>query len=191
MDDMVGRLFRALEENGLDDNTIILFCADHGDNLGSFGYWNKSMLIEESIRIPMIVSWPDVIAAQKNDEQIAQTIDIMPTLLDLSGIDIPDSVQGKSLADVLRGESKSLPENYAFVETNEYKIGIRTPVYLYAMEISKEDKQVIDDSLYFYDLEQDPYQKKNLAKSHADTLPATRLKNRLLEWNRKTPWLKL
>jgi arylsulfatase A-like enzyme len=190
VDEMVGRLSRALEDNGLEDDTIILFCADHGDNLGSFGYWNKSMLIEESIRIPMIVSWPGIIAAQKNDEQIAQTIDIMPTLLDLAGIEIPDSVQGKSLADVLLGEKKSLPENYAFIETNEYKIGIRTPVYLYAMEISKEDKQVIDDSLYFYDLIEDPYQKNNLAKSHGGALSADRLKNRLLEWNRKTPWLK-
>ena len=77
---MVGRLCRALEDNGLDDNTIVLFCADHGDNLGSFCYWNKSMLIEESIRIPMIVSLPGTVAAQKNDEQIAQTIDIMSTL---------------------------------------------------------------------------------------------------------------
>ena len=91
----------------------------------------------------------------------------------------------------MRGKKKSLPENYAFIETNEYKIGIRTPEYLYGMEISKEDKQVIDDSLCFYDLKEDPYEKNNFAKNRRGTLAADKLKNMLLEWNQKTPWLRL
>ena len=189
VDDMVGKLSRSLEDNGLSDNTIILFCSDHGDNLGSFGYWNKSMLMEESVRIPMIISWPDEIAAQINDKQIAQTIDIMPTLLDLAGINVPNSVQGKSLADVLRGKKKSLPQNYAFIETNEYKIGIRTTEYLYGMQIARDGKEIINDSLCFYDLKDDPYEKNNLAFEECGTFAANKLKNRLIEWNDKTPWL--
>ena len=189
VDDMVGRLLDSLQENDLEENTIVLFNSDHGDNLGSHGCWNKNMLIEESIRIPMVFSWPEKIVAQENTKQVAQTIDIMPTLLELAGLDIPKSIQGRSLADILKGKNQMIPDNYAFIETDSYKIGIRTPEYMYGIEISRDEKEVINDALYFYNIKNDPFELNNKAGTEYDAQIADNFKNIIFEWNKKTPWM--
>lgn len=189
VDDMVGRLLGALKENDLAENTIILFNSDHGDNLGSHECWNKNMMIEESIRIPMIFSYPEKIKIQENKEQIAQTIDIMPSLLEFAGLEVPDTVQGRSLLPILKGEKNQLTDNYAFIETDSYKIGIRTPEYMYGIEISKDEKEVINDALYFYNVKNDPFELNNNAGTEYDTQTADNFRNILFKWNEKTPWL--
>ena len=82
----------ALEENGIADNTILFFTSDHGDNLGSHGYFNKGLLIEESIRVPMICHWLAALAPQHNTTQAASIVDVMPTLLGLGGLALPETL---------------------------------------------------------------------------------------------------
>ena len=84
VDDMVGRLMAGLRANGLLDNTIVVFTSDHGDNLGSHHRFNKGLLIEESIRIPMIFHAPWLWEAGVNSSQVAQIVDVMPTVLEAS-----------------------------------------------------------------------------------------------------------
>ncbi len=92
VDDMVGRLMDGLRQNGLHDNTIVVFTSDHGDNLGSHHRFNKGLLIEESIRIPFIFHAPRRWQAAVNHSQVAQLVDIMPTVLDVCGCNVPAQV---------------------------------------------------------------------------------------------------
>lgn len=189
VDDMVGGLMRCLSENGLTDNTIVVFLSDHGDNLGSHGWFNKDILLEESIRIPMIVHWPAVLAPYVNNKQIAQIIDIAPSLLDLCGLDIPVRTQGRSLAAVLRQETDVLDDNVAFIETDSWQLGIRTPSHLYGIQLDPKTRRVLDDRLYFFNMETDNYQENNMAKTNKESSTAELLRTRLIEWHETTEWL--
>lgn len=194
VDDMVGRLTATLEEFGLSDNTLIVFNSDHGDNLGSHQLFNKQCLYEESIRIPLVLRLPGVIEPQTNCEQIAQTIDIMPTILDLCGLTVPASVQGRSLKTVLAGDAQTLEDNVAFIETDAIFferpcIGIRTPTHLYSMKLGEDLRRIEDDAFWFFDMRQDPWQANNLIETGEQRDVAAELKDRLRTWNQQTPWL--
>ena len=186
VDDMVGRLMQALERAGVADNTLVVFTSDHGDNLGSHHLFGKSQLFEESIRTPMIFHYPTVIAPGTNTTQVAQSVDIMPTILDLLGQEIPKSVQGRSLAPLLLSQSNALAENWAVVETGR-SIGIRTAQYLYGLGMVDRKSRL--DRPCLYDLRQDPYQLTNAAGNNHLAAAETDLQATLLEWDRSTPWL--
>jgi choline-sulfatase len=193
VDDLVGRLVDALAANGLAENTILLFTSDHGDNLGSHHLFNKDCLYEESIRIPFIVRYPAGIAPAENGAQIAQLVDVMPTLLDLCGLEVPGSVQGQSLAPVLRGEGEALPGNAAYIETPPFHfgrpcVGVRTPTHLYGAYLSAERGEMAE--LWgFYDLRDDPLQERNLIETGAQAECACELHAQLAAWHEGTPWL--
>jgi choline-sulfatase len=196
VDQMVGRMLQSLEANGLVQDTIVIFTSDHGDNLGSHHQWNKSMLLEESTRVPLLCRFPDRWKADVNRTQVASTIDIMPTLLDACRIDTPDHLQGQSLLPILDGDSNGLGCNWSFIETSGSstgkdwtEIGIRTPSHLYGMRLDAVSHELVDRDFCFYDLLQDPYQLNNLVTTdHAPDVQAE-LKKRLLKWHQQTPWL--
>ncbi len=189
-DDTVGEILKSLKENGLEDNTLIVFSSDHGDMLGSQHLWNKDRLYEEAIRIPMIYSWPCQIRPGANRNQVASLIDIMPTLLDLCGGTIPDTVQGQSLTPVLYGQKDRLEQDYTFIETPHREMGIRTPTHMCGMLMNSEDTAIEDDQYQFYDLQEDPYELNNLAKTNKYTALANDLKKRLIKWDKEIPRLK-
>ena len=185
VDDTVGRMMQRLEASGLADNTIVVFLSDHGDNLGSHHHFNKGLLIEESIRIPMIF-WGGL-AKQVNDTQVAQLIDVMPTVLELCGVEVPASVQGRSLAPILQGECAELAERHAFVETHQGEIGLRTPTHLYGRRLDEDLRTIAAADACLYDLRDDPYEQRNLVGSEVEL--EQDLYERLAAWNAQTPWL--
>ncbi|MEE2873344.1 MAG: sulfatase-like hydrolase/transferase [Candidatus Latescibacterota bacterium] len=186
VDDTVGRLMANLEAHGLAEDTIVVFASDHGDNLGSHHAFNKGLLIEESIRVPLIF-WGGL-EPQANTAQVAQLIDIMPTLLEQCGAEVPDTVQGRALGPILRGERETLDKNGAFIETSQGAIGLRTPDHLYGMQLEKDLRTISDDGKCLYDLNADPYELHNLMGS-ADSGLESELRQRLQTWNAQTPWL--
>ena len=195
VDDTVGRMLRSLEANGLADNTIVVFTSDHGDNLGSHHRWNKGVLLEESIRVPMLYRFPSRWPAAVNLHQVASTIDIAPTLLQACGLGLPDSMQGQSLLPILAGESTALARDWSFVETSGSsageglsEIGIRTPSHLYGMCLDATSHELLDE-FCFYDLERDPYQLDNIVGRGRTPDLEDELKQRLLDWNEQTSWL--
>ncbi len=190
VDDLLGELLNSLKDNGLENDTIIVFSSDHGDQLGSHHLWNKARLYEESINIPMIYSWPGRIKGGVNGNQIASLIDIMPTLLDLCGADIPQSVHGQSLKPILFGQGTTLDRNYEFVETAYGKIGIRTPTHMYGVSLDENDRKIEDDKYMFYDLNEDPYEMNNMADGLQQEKTAKELREMLIAWDMKTPRLK-
>ena len=189
VDDYVGQLMAMLSEAGLAGDTLVVFLSDHGDNLGSHGRFNKGTLNEEAIRVPIIVHWPGRVRRHEDREHVAQTIDIMPTVLDLLGLEVPGAVQGRSLAPVSRDPQAELPAGEAYMETGGQMIGVRTLTHLYAQGFDTEARRVKEQPVWLYDLSDDPLEQRNLAGTGAESKVEDALRRDLLEWDAATPWL--
>jgi choline-sulfatase len=103
MDRQIGRLLDALEKSGKADQTYVFFTADHGLGVGQHGLMGKQNMYDHSVRVPFVVKGPGIPAGQSNDTPIYLQ-DVMPTTLELAGVDRPDHVQFKSLMPLLRGQ---------------------------------------------------------------------------------------
>ena len=106
VDQQVGRILQALEESGQRENTLVIFMSDHGELLGDYGMLYKGcQFFDCMVRVPLIISWPKQIRDPLNSEALVELVDLAPTLLEAAGLDIPDSMQGRSLWPLLRGET--------------------------------------------------------------------------------------
>ncbi|MDA0989796.1 MAG: sulfatase [Verrucomicrobia bacterium] len=97
IDDNVGRLLAYLDASGLADNTVVVYCSDQGFYLGEHRWFDKRWMFEESMRMPLLMRWPDRIPAGARYTQLVQNIDYAPTLLDACGIAVPGDMHGKSM----------------------------------------------------------------------------------------------
>ncbi len=105
IDDNVGRLLDYLDDNGLTDNTIVVYTSDQGFFLGDHGWFDKRLMYEESLSMPFLIQYPNHIAAGSVCDDIVVNVDFGPTFLDLAGVDTPDHVQGRSFAPLLSGDT--------------------------------------------------------------------------------------
>lgn len=113
IDHQIGRILLKLGEYGLIDNTIIIFGSDHGDMLGDHNFLRKSLPYQASIHIPLIIYDPGNNLSgntNKTYDQIVELRDIMPSLLDFCEIDIPNTVEGKSIKKIINDPSQNLRE---------------------------------------------------------------------------------
>ena len=99
MDEQLGRILAELDRLNLRDSTAVIFTSDHGYHLGDHTFWQKANLHEEVIRVPLIISAPGYKAAASGS--VVELVDLYPTVCDLLGVEIPASVQGKSLQPLL------------------------------------------------------------------------------------------
>ena len=104
VDDGVGKVLDYLDQHGLAENTIVMYSADNGWYLGDLGLYDKRFMYEPGLKTPLIARGPGVKAGSVPTQFVAN-IDLAPTFLDLAGLEVPDSMQGSSLAAILRGES--------------------------------------------------------------------------------------
>ncbi|GHB80038.1 sulfatase family protein [Persicitalea jodogahamensis] len=166
IDDNVGEIWKALTDTKIEENTIFVFTADHGDLLGSHGWWNKQQPYNESIRVPFLMHYPKAFGTKGSVSDILlNTPDIMPTLLGLSNVAAPRSMEGIDYSEVLRGKQKS-----GVTETliscvqpfgqwprsrggKEYR-GIVTQRYTYTRDLN--------GPWQLFDNEKDPFQLNNL-----------------------------
>ncbi len=123
-DDAVGETLKALQESGEADNTLVMFLSDHGMALP----FAKTQLYHHSTHTPLLVRWPGMTKAGDVDrEHMVSGVDFLPTLLDATGIEHPDGLDGRSFAPLLKGESQS--DRYRVVkEYNENAGGSRDPM---------------------------------------------------------------
>ena len=101
VDAQIGRILKKLKETGLDKNTIVVFTSDHGYHLGEHGHWQKQTLFDDSTRVPLIFSGPGVSKGVRSNSPV-ELIDIYPTLMDLTKIETPSNVVGKSLTPIFQ-----------------------------------------------------------------------------------------
>jgi arylsulfatase A-like enzyme len=115
MDDMVGRVVKALKDNGLYENTIIIYTTDHGEHLFEHGLRGKHNMYEDAVNVPFIISYPKLFKQNTVNNSIVSFIDIMPTLADLINGTTPKTAQGVSLVEVLKNGSE-LKDRVVFSE---------------------------------------------------------------------------
>lgn len=158
LDDQVGKVLNALKEEGLEENTIVVFTSDHGYLLGEHRFWMKVSLMEESARVPLIIKVPGKKPAVCHS--LAELIDLYPTVAHLAGLDPPSYLQGENLAPVFDDPDYEV-RDFAFTvsfRNNVMGYLIRTHKWAYI--------QYGDDAghgMELYDMEYDPGQFNNLA----------------------------
>ena len=177
MDAQVGRIFDALEKTGKADNTYIFFTADHGLAVGHHGLFGKQNMFDHSVRVPLMVTGPDV----PKNKRIASPVylqDIMATSLDLAGVEMPAQVQFKSLLPLIEGK---IQQSYDAIYGGYMKLQRMITMDGYkVIYYPKIDKTLL------YDLRKDPMEMKNIADDPTNAGIIRKLKKRLKQLQKET-----
>lgn len=108
IDECIGMIWQTLKKANIEENTILVFTADHGDLLGAHGKWNKQQPYEESIRVPFLIHFPAIFGnVGRSSPVLLNSPDIMPTLLGLCDLPIPAIVEGVDFSAVLKGTQRN------------------------------------------------------------------------------------
>lgn len=105
LDAAIGRVLDHLDASGLRDSTVVIYTSDQGFFLGDHGWFDKRWMYEESLRTPLLVRWPGVVAPGSVNTDLAMNLDFAQTLLEIGGVAAPASMQGRSLVPLLRGST--------------------------------------------------------------------------------------
>lgn len=162
IDHQVGRILQALDERGLTDNTVIIFCSDHGELLGTHGLWQKYEPYEECLRVPLIFSAPRFSHGTQSDATVS-LLDIMPTLLSLAGAKAPPELEGRDLSSLLTGaDSSAFQDRYVFSEHKPLGSFHRTVDWCMVTDNTWKYVWNCGDLDELFHLESDPYETRNL-----------------------------
>jgi arylsulfatase A-like enzyme len=166
VDENVGRLLKYIDDSGLSQNTVVIYTSDQGFYLGENGWFDKRFMYDVSMGTPLLVRWPGKIQPHSVSNALVQNIDFAPTILDIAGAQIPDSMQGKSLVPILTGKQTSLDRPYLYYHYYEFgkdhtvipHLGIRGDRYklIYFYTVNEWE---------LYDLKNDPREQQNLIHS--------------------------
>jgi iduronate 2-sulfatase len=154
-DAQVGRILERLKKVGAAENTVVVLWGDHGWHLGEHAIWGKHALFEESLRSPLIVSYPGILKPGESAEGIVETLDLFPTLCELANLPKPKSVDGVSLQPML--EDPAAPGHPAFAYQND-SWTIRTKTHRFILHK--------DGSTELYDHTSPAKETKNIANSN-------------------------
>ena len=142
-DAQIGRVLNQLDALGLTENTVIVFCGDHGYNLGENGTWGKNVIVEASLRSPLIVSVPGQELLGTQSDALVELVDIFPTLCDTCQIPILPELEGLSMLPVI--EQPTRPWKTAAFSQRNYGESIRTDRYRYTE--FRQQRELYDYSL--------------------------------------------
>ncbi len=182
LDANVGRLLNALEKNQLADNTLVIFCSAKGMSMGSHGIIGKQTMYEEGIRTSLIVRHPNLKAATHRNSNLVTTTDLLPTICEAAGVEIPDVVDGKSLLGLYDGSREGREKifcSYHDPRRSTITRAIRTVSHKLIQHLVTGERQL-------FDLEKDPYELDNLVDKPEFEPLATRLQLELLDWRMGT-----
>ncbi|MHC4682357.1 MAG: sulfatase family protein [Planctomycetota bacterium] len=187
-DEQFGRIFDALKEQKLEDNTIVVFTADHGEMMGSHNLMHKGVPYEESIGIPFIIRWPGRIPACR-DDLLLTPADIMPSLLGLLGLagSAPHNMEGSDYSSIMLGKAGTRPGPALYLTCTGPRGGRRgLRTHRHTFVITPRDSG--SREVLLFDNQEDPYQLRNVAESSPEIV--RELTEELHEWLKKTndPW---
>lgn len=155
VDTQIGRVLAALRESGRYENTIIVFAGDNGLAVGQHGLLGKQNLYDHSVRVPLVISGPGISPGAKSNTY-CYLLDLFPTLCDLAGIEIPDSVSGHSIIPAIRKRTRireHLFAGYADLQRSIRKDEFKLIVYNVGGKITEQ----------LFNLREDPLEMENLA----------------------------
>jgi arylsulfatase A-like enzyme len=174
VDAEIGRVLAALKQNGLEDNTVIVFTSDHGECAGAHQFNQKTVFDEESSRVPLIVTFNGRTKPGTCDKLVNIGIDILPTLSDFAGIRLPEKLTGRSLRPLSLGQSVASWRDHLIIQNHLNQAGlidgfrpelhgrmVRTDQYKYCVYSRGNQRESL------VDLRQDPGESRNLARDPA------------------------
>ncbi|HEX2167995.1 MAG TPA: sulfatase [Longimicrobiales bacterium] len=182
LDAAVGRVLDYLDESGLAENTVVVYTSDQGFFLGDHGWFDKRWMYEESLRTPLLVRWPRVVEPGSVNRDLVMNLDFAQTLLDVGGVDAPESMQGRSIVPLLRGSTPADWRDAIYYQYFAYpdwhmvqrQYGVRTHRYklIHYYEI---------DEWELFDLSRDPNELNSVYNEPAYAATIASLKERLGE----------
>lgn len=176
LDGEIGKVFKALGESEVADNTIVIYTTDHGENMGEHGLWWKNCVYEHSAHVPLIVSWPQRWKGGQRRSGACSLVDVVQTVAELGGAKVPSDWNGDSMVawlddaktkwkDVAVSEyyGHNIASGYAMIRMGKYKYVYHTP----ADESHPAEREL-------YDLQTDPGEFTNLAhrEEHRERIQA-------------------
>lgn len=162
LDRNIGRTMDYLKEQGLEENTIVIYLSDQGFYLGEHGWFDKRFIYEESFRTPMMMRYPGVVKPGTVSNDFVMNLDIAPTMLEAAGVAIPKDEQGQSMLPLLKDKKAKGREAvyYHYYENGEHAVsphfGVRTKRYKLVRFYTRVS------SWELYDLQKDPSEMHNL-----------------------------
>lgn len=178
LDHELGRVLAALEASGQAENTLVVFAGDNGLAVGQHGLMGKQSLYDHSLRVPLIFAGPGVPAGEQRG-QLCYLLDIFPTLCDLLGLDIPASVDGRSLAPAMRSRDDAGRDHLYFAYRHLMR-GIRNDRYKlieYAVDGRRRTQ--------LFDLQEDPAEIRDLAADPQQQSILDELRSHMLRWRQE------
>ena len=192
IDEQFGRILDTLKEEGLEDDTIVVFSADHGEMMGSHGRMHKGVWYDESLLIPFIIRWSNKLKPRR-DDLLLSVPDVMPSLLSLMGLSdqIPEGIEGSDYSGAILLEDSCRPDSALYLGiTPDWleggRRGLRTHRYTFVVQRQKGK----EDTYILHDNQADPYQIQDVASENPAVV--RELTDKLNQWLEKTkdPWLK-
>jgi arylsulfatase A-like enzyme len=196
VDRAVNGILQTLDSLGLADNTLVVFTSDHGDMMGAHGLVMKTVMYEEAVKVPWLMRIPGSDKHQKIIEPRVSHIDLVPTLLELMGIDRPPDLPGRSLVSLLKGESAS--EDDLFIEWNPAEIHYDSKTHLAGPQEIERLKGMMTrtviapdgwklclndvDHCQLFNLQTDPEERTNLFDSGRHQEVIDRLRAKIMAW---------
>ncbi len=193
VDDNVGRILDYLDAEDLAENTVVVYTSDQGFFLGDHGWFDKRFMYEESLRMPFLLRYPREVQPETVNSDMVLNLDFGPLFLDLAGLSIPDSFQGRSFRSLLHGKTPSTWRQRMYYRYwmhagyhNVYAhYGLRTTrhklIYYYADACGQPG--AVDDphepEWELFDLEKDPYELQNVYSDPAYAAALAQLKEEL------------
>lgn len=192
VDESVGTVINYLKENGLENNTMVIYMGDNGFSWGEHGLIDKRHFYEESVKVPFLVYAPAVFAGGQKIDRMIQNIDIAPTVLQMAGLKKPDYMPGKSFVQLLNGDTVQWRNKIFYEYYWEYDFpmtpsvyGVRTDKYKYIRYMGIWDRNEL------YDLEKDPNEMYNLIDNSTYEPIVKQLANDLFDWLENTKGMQM
>jgi len=181
VDENVGRVLDALDKLVYEDNTVVLYTGDNGFFLGEHHFFDKRLMYEESIRVPLLVKYPKMVKPGTINEEMVLNVDFAPTILALAGAPIPETMDGENFKPLLRGKETLWREDFLY-EYYEYPAvhmvrknrGVRTKRWKYIHYFEKPQE------FELFDLQNDPHEMHNLINDPAYKDILEQLKARMI-----------
>ncbi len=180
VDEGVGKVLDYLDENGLKENTIVVYTSDQGFYLGEHGWFDKRFIYNESFKTPLMVRWPNVITPSTTNTQMVQNLDFAQTFLEIAGITPPNDMQGESLIPLMKGETENFRDAVYYHYYEYPSVHMVKRHYAFVNEDYKLVHFYYDvDEWELYDRKKDKNEMTNVYDDPAYASVVTDLKERL------------
>jgi arylsulfatase A-like enzyme len=176
---LIGRILDAARQAARDENTLVLFTSDHGEQMGAHGLYGKGVFYEEAARVPFTVSWKGAIKpGQMNRDALVSGIDVLPTLCDYAGIRIPAGVTGRSLRPLIQDRNAPWRESLVTELFDGRMLRTRTHKYIQSKRAELHE--------FLFDLRNDPGETRDLAQDAGSRSVLDRHREVLANWMKET-----